>query len=109
MRDTMKNINFQILGIDEREGSEVHGIDQIINKIIDRHFPKLREGTPTTADTRSPKNTNRQDQKRKSSQQITVKTLSKKHTSHMKRKTYKNSFSMETLKVKECRAMTSKY
>lgn len=43
----MKKASFPIIGIDEREESQVNGIDQIFKKIIEENFPKLRNKKST--------------------------------------------------------------
>lgn len=52
----------------DEEEFQVNGIDQIYNKIIEKNFPKLRKESQRTP--------NRTDQKIKSPQYITVRTLS---------------------------------
>lgn len=66
--------NPRIIGIDGEEKSQVNGIEQIFNKIIEENFPK-----PHTQRYKNHRKThrtpNRQDQKRKSPWHILVKTL----------------------------------
>lgn len=45
--DTMKRPKFLIIGIDEREESQVSGIDQLFNKITDKSVPKSRKDKPS--------------------------------------------------------------
>ena len=46
MWDTMKRSNLLIIGIEEWEKSQENGIDQIVNKIIEENFPKLKKDKP---------------------------------------------------------------
>lgn len=41
----MKEPNFQFIGIDNGEESQITSIDQFFNKIIKENFPKLRKHT----------------------------------------------------------------
>lgn len=41
--DSFKSPNLQIVDVGEREESQVNGIDQIFNWIIDSNVPKLRK------------------------------------------------------------------
>lgn len=45
--DTMKRPKFLIIGIDEREESQISGIDQLFNKITDESVPKSRKDKPS--------------------------------------------------------------
>lgn len=42
--DTIKKTQYQTIGINEE--SKVSGIDQIVNKITEERFPKLKKGKP---------------------------------------------------------------
>ena len=56
MWDNIRRPNLQIIGIEEGEESQVYGLDQIFNKIIEENFPKLRKKY-THTDTKSTENT----------------------------------------------------
>lgn len=45
LSDTMKIPYLQIIGIDERDESQVSGIDQFFNRIMQKHLTKLRKDT----------------------------------------------------------------
>ena len=63
MWDNIRRPNLQIIGIEEGEESQVNGLDQIFNKIIEETFPKLRKNIPIQTQ-KAQKTLNRQDQKR---------------------------------------------
>ena len=63
MWDNIRRPNLQIIGIEEGEESQVYGLDQIFNKIIEENFPKLRKNIPIQTQT-AQRTLNRQDQKR---------------------------------------------
>ena len=111
--------NLQIIGLHRREGSQVNGIDHIFNMIIEENFSKLREGTPMQIQ-EVQRTSNRQEQKRKSSQQLTVKTLNihnkgklqeETHKSHIKENPSQPQLTSQwkLWKPEEPRAMSSKY
>ena len=74
MWDPTQKSNIRIIGVDEGEEQQVNGIDQIFNKIMKKTFPKK---THTHKDIRSTQNKNRQDQKRKSQENIIALSIHK--------------------------------
>jgi hypothetical protein len=109
----MKRPNLRIIGIEEREDSQLKGPVNIFNKIIEENFPNLKKEVPMNIQEayRTP---NRLDQKRNSSRQIVIKTsnaLNKKRMFKVVREkgqeTYKGrpiritvDFSPETMKAR---------
>jgi chromosome segregation ATPase len=73
IRDTMIRQNLWIIGIDENEDFQLKVPVNIFNKIIEENFPNLKKEMPMNIqeDYRTP---NRLDQKRNTSQQITIRT-----------------------------------
>ena len=43
IQDTMKRPNLRIIGIDENEDSQLKGLKNIFNKIIEENFPNLKK------------------------------------------------------------------
>ena len=46
IQDTMRRPNLRIIGIEEREGSQIQGPVNIFNKIIEDNFPNLKKEMP---------------------------------------------------------------
>jgi hypothetical protein len=69
----MRRPNLRIIGIDEKEDSQLKGPVNIFNKTIKENFPNLKKEMPmnTQEAYRTP---NRLDQKRNSSHHIIIKT-----------------------------------
>ena len=74
IQDIMRSWNLRIIGIEEREDSQIKGPVNIFNKIIEENFPDLKKDMPMNIQEayRTP---NRLDQKRNSSCHIVLKTL----------------------------------
>jgi hypothetical protein len=70
IKDTMRSPNLRIIGVDENEDLQLKGSANILNKIIEEHFPYLKKENRTT-NYRTP---NRLDQKRNSTQHIIIRT-----------------------------------
>jgi hypothetical protein len=70
---TMRRPNRKIIDIDENEDFQFKGPEKNFNKVIEENFPKLKKEMPMNIQEayRTP---NRLDQKRNSSQNITIKT-----------------------------------
>ena len=75
IQDTMRRPNLMIIGIEEREDSQLKGPVNIFNKIIEGNFPNLTKKMSMNIQEayRTP---NRLDQKRNSSHHIITKTPS---------------------------------
>jgi hypothetical protein len=73
IQDTMRSPNLRIIGIKEREDSQLKGPVNFFNKIIEENFPNLKKDKLMNIQEayRPP---NRLDQKRNSSQHIIIKT-----------------------------------
>ena len=73
IQDTMRRPNLRIIGIEESEDSQLKGLVNIFNKIIEENFPNLKKEMPINIQEayRTP---NRFDQKRNSSCHIIIKT-----------------------------------
>jgi uncharacterized coiled-coil protein SlyX len=71
--EKLKRPNLRIIGIEEREGSQIQGPVNIFNKIIEENFPNLKEKITMNIQEayRTP---NRLDQKRNFSCHIMIKT-----------------------------------
>jgi hypothetical protein len=70
---TMSRPNLRIIGIEESGDSQLKGLVNIFNKIIEEYFPNLKKEMPMNIQEtyRTP---NRLDQKRNSSQHILIQT-----------------------------------
>jgi len=70
----MKRSNLRIIELEEGEDSQLKGLENIFNNIIEENFPNLMKEMPINVQEvyRTP---NRLDQKRKSSHHIIIKTL----------------------------------
>jgi len=69
MQDTMSRSNLRIIGIEDREDSQLKGPVNIFNKIIEENFPNLKKEMPINIKEayRTP---NKLEQKRNSSHHI---------------------------------------
>ena len=72
--DTLKRPNLRVKGIEEGEGSQDQGPDNIFNKIIKEIFPNLKNEMPMNIE-ESYRTLIKLEQKRKSSSHIIIKTL----------------------------------
>jgi hypothetical protein len=73
----MRRPNLRIIDIKESEVSQFKGPVNIINKIIEENFPKLKKEMPIIIQ-EAYRTLNRLDQKRNSSHHIIIKTLKAK-------------------------------
>jgi len=71
--DTMRRSNLKIIGIEEREDSQLKGLVNIFNKIIEENIPNLEKEMPINIQ-EAYRTLNRLGQKRNSSHHIIVKT-----------------------------------
>ena len=62
----MSRQNLRIIGVDENEGFQLKGLENIFNKIIEENFPNIKKEMPMTIQ-EAYQTPNRLDQKRNSS------------------------------------------
>jgi hypothetical protein len=72
IQDTMRRSNLRIVGIAEREDSQIKGPVNIFNKIIEENFPNLKKEMPISIQ-EDYRTSNRLDQKRNSFCNIIIK------------------------------------
>ena len=72
-QDTMRRPNLRIIGVGENDDFQLKGPANIFNNIIEENFPNLKKEMPMNIQEayRTP---NRLDQKRNSSQHVTIRT-----------------------------------
>jgi hypothetical protein len=74
IQETMKRPNLRIIRIEEDEDSQLKGLENVFNKIIEENFPNLRKEMDIKVQ-EAYGTANKWDQKRKFSQHIIIKTL----------------------------------
>jgi hypothetical protein len=67
IQDTIRRPNLRLIGIEEREDSQLKGPVNIFNKIIEENFPKLKKEMPINIQ-ESYRTPNRLDQERNNNQ-----------------------------------------
>jgi hypothetical protein len=72
--EKMKRLNLRIIGIEEKEVSQLKGPENVFNKIIEENFPSLKKDM-TIKKQEAFRTPNKWDQKRKYSHHIIIKTL----------------------------------
>lgn len=70
----MKRQNLRLIAIEKNEDSQLKGLENVLNKIIEENFPNLKKEMAIKVQ-EAYKTPNKWDQKRKSSHHIIIKTL----------------------------------
>jgi hypothetical protein len=90
IQDTMKRPNLRIIGIEENKDSQLKGLENVFNKIMEENFLNLKKEMDIKVQEayRTP---NKWDQKRKCSCHIIIKTLNAQSKENCKGKRPSNT------------------